>query len=134
LRLRAHLEHMIKSNKKLNIVFSKTKYQLMSPKKLNRIAVLIRKKTVSESMSILRNMNQRSALLLYKSLYSAYANAINNHGMSSEKLLVNHILINEGPRHKRFQPRARGRMYKIIKRTSHIIIGVTEGEIGGAKN
>ena len=61
-------------------------------------------------------------------MLSAKFNAINNNKMGEESLVIGELLINEGPRHKRHRPRARGRMDQIIKRTSHIVVGVMEGD------
>jgi large subunit ribosomal protein L22 len=122
-------KHKSKSkSKSVALVYSKTKFQLMSPKKLNRIACLVRRETVDQALAILNNMPHRSAKLLYKCILSAKFNAINNSKMNETGLIIGQLLINEGPRHKRYQPRARGRMFQIIKRTSHIIVGVTEGD------
>jgi len=130
LRQRVHLEVMTKNKNKTKrkVVYSRAKYLLNSPKKIQRIADLIRGKMVSEALSILKNLPHRSAALLYKCVFSAQSNAVNNDGMELGRLIISELLVNEGPRHKRFQPRARGRMFQIIKRTSHIIVGVTEGE------
>jgi len=118
---------MIK-NRRLKMVYSRTKFQLMSPKKLNRVARLIRRLDVNQALAILGNMPHRSARLLYKCVLSAKFNAINNNKMDEGSLVISELLVNEGPRHKRYRPRARGRMDQIIKRTSHIVVGVMEGD------
>jgi len=112
---------------KNNIVYSRTKFQLISPKKLNRIAALVRSKSVDSALSILSNMPHRSARVLYKSIFSAASNAVNNSNLNRSDLVISQLLINEGPVHKRYRPRARGRMFQVLKRTSHIVVGVAEG-------
>lgn len=57
---------------------------------------------------------------------SAAANAKHNMGMRKSKLIVSECYCDEGPTLKRFRPRAQGRAYKIRKRTSHIVIKVSE--------
>ena len=63
---------------------------------------------------------------LLKLLKSAAANAENNHQMDPEKLYVSQVFATPGPILKRMMPRARGRAYRINKRTSHITIAVAE--------
>ena len=59
-------------------------------------------------------------------LDSAIANAENNSGLDASKLVISRILIDEGPSLKRIMPRAKGRADRIVKRTSHISIYVSE--------
>lgn len=101
------------------------KYVKSSPFKLRRVANLIRGKQVSYALQILKNLPHKGAGLLYKALYSAQHNAINNHNLDGE-LYVSEIMINQGPQSKRFQPKARGRIYQIIKKTSHIQVTVKQ--------
>ena len=61
-------------------------------------------------------------------LASATANAENNHNMSRENLYVAECFVTPGPTLKRMRPRAQGRAYRILKRTSHITIGLKEKE------
>ena len=63
---------------------------------------------------------------MYKLLKSAIANAENNHGMDRENLYVSTAVANPGPTLKRGMPRAQGRFNRILKRTTHITIGVSE--------
>nr|CAA83691.1 50S ribosomal protein [Mycoplasma capricolum subsp. capricolum ATCC 27343] len=46
--------------------------------------------------------------------------------MEADKLYVKTIFVNEGPTLKRFRPRAHGRAYEIFKRTSHVVIVVSD--------
>ena len=64
---------------------------------------------------------------MLKLLKSAVANAENNHGMSTaDNLVVTTAIANPGPTLKRGMPRAQGRYNRILKRTTHITIGVSE--------
>ena len=63
---------------------------------------------------------------MLKLLKSAVANAENNHGMDADKLYVSTALADPGPTLKRGMPRAQGRYNRILKRTTHITIGVSE--------
>jgi len=70
----------------------------------------------------------RAAEPILKVLLSAGANAKHNLGMRKSKLYVSECYCDEGPTMKRFRPRAQGRAFRIMKRTSHITIKVTEAK------
>ena len=70
---------------------------------------------------------RKSARLIEKTLKSAIANATNNAKLAADVLVVKEAVANEGPRLKRFQPKARGSAGPIIKRLSHIRIVLTDG-------
>ncbi|QBQ08134.1 50S ribosomal protein L22 [Spiroplasma gladiatoris] len=99
----------------------------ISPRKVRLVADSIRTKKISEAVAILQNQDKRSSEPVLKLLNSAVANAVNNNGMEADQLFVKTIFVNEGPTLKRFRPRAHGRAYEILKRTSHITIIVSDG-------
>ncbi|QGS52368.1 50S ribosomal protein L22 [Spiroplasma tabanidicola] len=99
----------------------------ISPRKVRLVADSIRAKKISEAVAILQNQDKRSSEPVLKLLNSAVANAVNNNGMEADQLFVKTIYVNEGPTLKRFRPRAHGRAYEILKRTSHITIIVSDG-------
>ena len=68
-----------------------------------------------------------------KVLESAAANADHNNGMRSDDLVLSHVTVDPGPTIKRFRPRAQGRATPIMKRTSHITIGLTPAPEGGRR-
>ena len=96
------------------------------PRKARLIIDLVRGKTVTEAQAILKNVNKAASPIVLKLINSAAANAVNNHGMSQEKLYVKEIYADEGVKMKRFQPASKGRAHSIIKRTSHINVVVAE--------
>lgn len=102
----------------------------VAPRKVQLIAELIRRKKVSEALAILMNTNKRSSQPMIKLLKSAIANAVQNHGMDGDQLLIKEVLVNAGPTLKRFRPSDHGQAYQILKRTSHIKIVLTD-ELGG---
>ncbi len=104
------------------------RYARISPRKVNIVNDLIRNKPVDEAMGILYNTPKAASELLIKLLGSAVANAENNFGMSGDNLYISEIYANEGPTLKRIRPRAKGRAFRIMKRTSHITIVVKEKE------
>ena len=98
----------------------------ISPRKVRLVADLIRNKKVGEAIVILDNTNKKSSVPVKKLVKSAVANAVNNNGLDADKLFIKKIFVNEGPTLKRFRPRAHGRAYEILKRTSHITITVSD--------
>ena len=98
----------------------------MSADKARLVADLIRGKSVNEAMSILKNMNNKSARVIEKVLTSAVANAENNHNMKKENLYVSKAYINEGPVIKRMIMDSRGHTGRNDRRTSHVTIVVSE--------
>ncbi len=71
-------------------------------------------------------MNKKGAKIVKKVLESAIANAENNDGADIDELKITSVEVNQGPTMKRLRPRARGRADRIIKRTSHLIVKVSE--------
>ena len=98
----------------------------MSDDKLRLVINLISGKKVDEAMSILKNMNNKSARVIEKVLTSAVANAENNHNMKKENLYVSKAYINEGPVIKRMIMDSRGHTGRNDRRTSHVTIVVSE--------
>ena len=98
------------------------KFQIISPFKVRRVAKLIRNSEVNKALSILDNLPHRGASYLSKVIKSCLANMKNNHNidLDKEKISISTLLVNGGPLIKRFRPQARGRMFSILKRTSHI--------------
>src|SRR3546814_6992939 len=66
--------------------------------------------------------------MIRKVVESAIANAENNQGADVDELRVKTIMVDEGPSLKRFMARAKGRVTRIVKRTSHITVVVGEGK------
>ena len=104
------------------------KYARISPRKVKIVCDLIRGKDVEMAKAILKATPKAASPLVLKVLNSAAANAENNHEMDPDKLYVAKTFANAGPTLKRGMPRAKGRMYRINKRTSHITVVVAEKE------
>jgi len=94
--------------------------------KMRLVTRSINKKTIEEANAILFNTNKKAVASISKVLNSAVANATENHGMTIDNLYIKNIQVNEGPTLKRFRPRAKGRVDRILKRTSHIKVVVTD--------
>ena len=111
------------------------KYLRVSPFKVRRVGKLVRQKSVVEALNILSNMPNKSARILHDVVKSAASNAVDAGVAGFDELIIDEILINEGPRMKRFQPRARGRIFQIIKRSSHISVTVQQvASVQGGKS
>ena len=107
--------------------FSKLRYAHISPQKCRLVADVIRGQNVGLALSTLRFMPKKGADLVLKALESAVANAEHNHGADIDELKVSRIEIDAAPLQKRFQARAKGRGNRIVKRSSHITVHVSDG-------
>lgn len=102
------------------------KFIRVSPRKTRLVAENIKGKGVEDALNILRFTPKKPAKILSKVLFSAISNAEQMPGVDVDSLIVDTVMVNEGPTWKRIQPRAMGRAYRIRKRTSHITIVVKE--------
>jgi len=109
-------------------VVAKLRYLRIAPRKVRLVADLIRKKPVNEALAILDFTRKKAARPLKKLLNSAIANAKNNFQLDPSNLYISKITVDEGPKYKRWMPRARGRADLILKRTSHITLVLTEAK------
>ncbi len=98
-----------------------------APKKVRKVADLVRGKRAQEAATILSFTVNQSARPVLKLLNSAVASAKKEFHLDEANLFVLKITVDEGPKLKRWHPMSRGRAYPIIKRTSHIAL--TLGEI-----
>ena len=94
------------------------KYLRISPRKVVILCDLIRGKDVKTATAYLMQTPKAASEPMLKLLKSAVANADN--------LVVTTAIANPGPTLKRGMPRAQGRYNRILKRTTHITIGVSE--------
>ncbi|MFP3036564.1 MAG: 50S ribosomal protein L22 [Arsenophonus sp. ER-LPS3-MAG3] len=97
-----------------------------SAQKIRLIVDLIRGKKVLQALEILNYTNKKATKLVKKVLKSAIANAEHNDGSDIDNLKIKKIFVNEGSTMKRVMPRAKGRADRILKRTSHITIVVSD--------
>ncbi len=96
------------------------KHVRISPYKVRVVLDLVRGKDVKTAIAILENCSKAGALPIKKVILSAAANAEHNLGMNVADLKVAECYADQGPTLKRMQPMARGRGFRILKRTSHI--------------
>ena len=100
----------------------------IAPRKIRLVADLIRGKKALEAQTLLRFTTKKSATPILKLLNSALSNAKHNFQLEEENLFISQITVDEGPKLKRWQPRARGRVSEIQKKTSHVTLILNEIE------
>jgi len=108
------------------MVRAEIKNQRTSVKKMQLIAKLVRGKNVPIVLSQLQFMQQKSAKIMLKVLKSAVANAENNLGLDSDDMHISVIQVNKGPTLKRWRARAKGRSARILKRSVHLVVELSE--------
>ena len=100
----------------------------IAPRKVQIVCDMIRGKDTKVAEAYMANTPKAGCELMLKLLKSACANAENNFSMDADKLVVSQVFATPGPILKRMMPRARGRAYRINKRTSHVTLAVAEKE------
>ena len=100
----------------------------IAPRKVQIVLDLIRNQPVDKAMAILKHTPKSACEYLEKLLKSAIANADHNFGMDVEKLYVAECFVTPGilKNMKRVRPRAQGRAFRVLKRTSHVTIVLRE--------
>ncbi|MDR1232790.1 MAG: 50S ribosomal protein L22 [Puniceicoccales bacterium] len=96
------------------------KYVRISAKKVRDLARLLKGKSALDAVALVKNIRRKSARMIGDLLHSAIANAENNNNLVANKLMVESVIVEEGPVLKRFIPAARGSAHPIRKRMSHI--------------
>ena len=102
------------------------KYARISPFKVREVTREIQGLPVSAALDLLAFTPKKAAFLIGKTLKSAIANAENNANLKPDGLVVKEAVVGEGPTLKRIMARARGSASKILKRTSHIRIVLSD--------
>jgi large subunit ribosomal protein L22 len=102
------------------------KYARISPFKAREVTREIQGLPVSAALDLLAFTSKKAAFLINKTLKSAIANAENNANLKPDGLVVKEAVVGEGPTFKRIMARARGSASRILKRTSHIRIVLTD--------
>lgn len=100
----------------------------ISAQKVRLVADQVRGKEVEEALDILEFSNKKAADIVKKILNSAIANAEHNEGADVDELKISTIFVDEGRVLKRLRPRAKGRADRILKRSCHITVKVSDSE------
>ncbi len=107
-------------------VRSTYRYAKISPFKVREVTRAIQGLPVSAALDLVAFSPKKAAGLINKTLKSAVANAENNASLKVDGLVVKEATVGEGPTMKRMMPRARGSGSRILKRSSHIRIILTD--------
>ena len=104
------------------------RYLRITPRKVRIVANLIRGQKVDQALAQLAFIEKRAAEPLGKLLRSAVANAdqLSKGEVDVDKLRVKSLMVDQGPSLRRFMPRAMGRAFKVLKKTSHIVLTVSD--------
>ncbi len=112
---------------------AKLKHLRIAPRKVRLVIGLIRGLKVEDAVIQLGFSKKSAALPVLKLLNSAVANAIHNHDLKIDTLVIKEAMVDEGATLHRWMPRAMGRATPLRKRSSHITL-VLEGEVVEKKN
>jgi len=108
-------------------VSAKLRHAHISAQKCRLVADQIRGLSADRALKVLNFSTKKAAPIIKKVLVSAISNAEHNEGADIDELKVATICVDEGPCMKRMRARAKGRGNRIVKRTSHIVITVSDG-------
>ena len=115
---------------------AKLRYLRITPRKVRAVADLIRGKNVNQALNTLMYVEKRAAEPVAKLLRSAVANAeqaAKNQQFDADQLTVKSLMVDQGPSLRRFMPRAMGRAFKVLKKTSHISLTISDEKIKAKK-
>lgn len=105
---------------------AKHRFADVGPRKLRLFADLVRGKNVDEAIQLLRFYPNRGAKLVLAVIESAHGNADHAEHPDPDSLIVSECRVDGAPTFKRIQPRARGTAFGILRRMSHIIVGLSD--------
>lgn len=106
---------------------AEARYMKISAQKARLVIDLVRGQRAGDALVILRGTNKRIAPAVEKLLKSAIANASNlDENVDVDALVVAEAYVNEGPRQKRIRPAPMGRAYRYQRRSSHIVVKVSD--------
>lgn len=112
-----------RAGKKILMQFKATQRFLpIAPRKVRLLAEAFRNVQAVSAQQRFELIAKRSAKPLAKLLKSAISNAKHNYGIEENDLILKQFIVNEGPKLKRYRPRAFGRAFQILKRTSHVTV------------
>ena len=104
------------------------KYIRTSAQKAGLVLALIRGRAVNQALATLKFTRKTVAKDIAKVLQSAIANAQQKDGFGGDvdRLFVSECYANNGPSQKRVRPAPMGRAFRVVKRTTHLTVAVTE--------
>jgi len=102
------------------------RYSRIAPRKARRLVNLVRGKQVEQALVTLGTMPHAFARTLERIIKSAISNAEQGEVSNPEEMVISEAVVNPGPTMKRIMPRAQGRANRILKRTSHVTVVLSE--------
>ena len=117
-------DHMNKAQ-----VYAKHIAARISPKKMAIVMDMVRGKELEKAKILLAFDTTKSAKLLLKVLKSAEANATHNYNLKKENLYLSEVCVNGGKMQKSGRPGSKGRFDPMLKRSSHLIVGLSEAKL-----
>ena len=107
----------------------------ISPRKVRLVVDLLRKRSVGDAIAQLQFMTKDAALPVAKLIHSAIANARHNFEIDEDRLFIKSFSVDGGRAFKRLKPRAQGRAFPVLRRTSNLnlVLGVGEAKAHKAK-
>lgn len=108
------------------IVYSKSNNSRISPRKARAVVDIIKGKKATDISQMLVFSNKKAAGLVKKVLDTAIANAVNNFDLDKAKLIIKEARVDGGFLFKRGKAASKGRFNRILRRNSHIVIGLEE--------
>ena len=109
------------------LVRAELKNYRQSPQKVRLVADLVRGKKVNTALAELNFLNKKASLAIKKLVDSAIANAKHNFNLDKDILFIKEIRVDDGPTLKRWRAGARGRAFPIKKRTSRVLLVLSDG-------
>ncbi len=106
-------------------VYAKHNKARISPKKVAIVMDVVRNKKLNDAKIALAFDQSKSAKMLLKVVKSAEANAVNNLGLKSSDLRITDIHVSGARTQKWGRPGSKGRFSPILKRSSHIVVGLS---------
>lgn len=107
-------------------VTAKVRHLHIAPRKCRLVANLVRGMEAIKAQNQLKFLPKKSSGAFLKLLNSAIASAEHNFNMMRDNLYISDVFVDGGSTMKRWKPRAFGRAYNIMKRTSHITLILDE--------
>ena len=106
---------------------AKARHLRQSPYKLRQVLDIVRGKNVNEAINTLRYTNKKAARIILQTLNSAIANlSTNDEAYDVDNFYVKTAYVDGGPMMKRWRAAAMGRAVRILKRTSHLTIIISQ--------
>lgn len=106
-----------------------SKYVRISSRKAKLFVDVIKREKYSRSMNILESMPHKAAKIFKKILKTARTNmGVKNPNLDEDSIFVKNTYVDKGPHLKRFRPMGRGRAGRILKKSCHITVILSDGE------